>query len=74
MITRNGNGNLLGDRTIPLWLAAHRTPTLNYWSLIATTMLIKPNKDSRHRAGRIPLGRHRRQAADHSRETAPATR
>jgi hypothetical protein len=25
MITRNGNGNLLGDHTIPHWFAAHRT-------------------------------------------------
>jgi len=24
-----GNGNILGDRTIPHWLAAHRTPDLN---------------------------------------------
>jgi undecaprenyl-diphosphatase len=33
MITHNGNGDLLGDRTIPHWFAAHRTPTLNHWSL-----------------------------------------
>jgi undecaprenyl-diphosphatase len=33
MITHNGNGDLLGDRTIPRWFAAHRTPTLNHWSL-----------------------------------------
>ena len=26
MITHNGNGNLLGDDTIPHWFAAHRTP------------------------------------------------
>jgi undecaprenyl-diphosphatase len=38
MITRNGNGNLLGDRTIPLWLAAHRTPALTHWSLIASNL------------------------------------
>jgi undecaprenyl-diphosphatase len=25
----HGNGNILGDHTIPHWLAAHRTPTLN---------------------------------------------
>ena len=33
MITGNGNGNLLGDHTIPQWFAAHRTATLNHWSL-----------------------------------------
>jgi undecaprenyl-diphosphatase len=33
MITHNGNGDLLGDRTIPRWFLAHRTPTLNRWSL-----------------------------------------
>jgi undecaprenyl-diphosphatase len=33
MITHNGNGDLLGDRAIPRWFAAHRTPTLNRWSL-----------------------------------------
>jgi undecaprenyl-diphosphatase len=33
MITHNGNGDLLGDRTIPRWFLAHRTPTLNHWSL-----------------------------------------
>ncbi|HEX4289614.1 MAG TPA: phosphatase PAP2 family protein [Trebonia sp.] len=33
MITHNGNGDLLGDRTIPRWFAAHRTPSLNGWSL-----------------------------------------
>ena len=38
MITHNGNGDLLGDRTIPHWFAAHRTPTLNHWSLIASNL------------------------------------
>jgi undecaprenyl-diphosphatase len=38
MNTGNGNGNLLGDRTIPHWFAAHRTPTLNHWSLIASNL------------------------------------
>jgi undecaprenyl-diphosphatase len=33
MITHNGNGDLLGDRTIPRWFLAHRTPSLNGWSL-----------------------------------------
>ena len=38
MITHNGNGNLLGDHTIPHWFAAHRTPALNHWSLIASNL------------------------------------
>jgi undecaprenyl-diphosphatase len=38
MITRNGNGNLLGDHAIPHWFAAHRTPTLTHWSLIASNL------------------------------------
>ena len=38
MVTRNGNGNLLGDRTIPHWFAAQRTATLNHWSLIASNL------------------------------------
>jgi undecaprenyl-diphosphatase len=38
MITHNGNGNLLGDHTIPHWFAAHRTPTLNHWSLIVSSL------------------------------------
>jgi undecaprenyl-diphosphatase len=38
MITHNANGNLLGDQTIPHWFAAHRTPTLNHWSLIASNL------------------------------------
>jgi undecaprenyl-diphosphatase len=38
MITRNGNGNLLGDHAIPHWFAAHRTATLNHWSLIASNL------------------------------------
>jgi undecaprenyl-diphosphatase len=38
MITGNGNGNLLGDRTIPHWFAAQRTATLNHWSLIASNL------------------------------------
>jgi undecaprenyl-diphosphatase len=37
LLTREGNGNVLGDRTIPHWLAAHRTPGLTRWSLIFTT-------------------------------------
>jgi undecaprenyl-diphosphatase len=38
MITRNGNGNLLGDHAIPHWLAAQRTATLNHWSLIVSNL------------------------------------
>lgn len=38
MITHNGNGNLLGDHTIPHWFAAHRTATLNHWSLFVSNL------------------------------------
>jgi undecaprenyl-diphosphatase len=38
LITKDGNGNVLGDRTIPHWFAAHRTPGLTRWSLIFTTL------------------------------------
>jgi len=38
MITRNGNGNLLGDHTIPHWFVAQRTATLNHWSLFASNL------------------------------------
>ncbi len=38
LITKDGNGNVLGDRTIPHWLAAHRRPALNNWSLVFTTL------------------------------------
>jgi undecaprenyl-diphosphatase len=38
MITHNANGNLLGDHTIPHWFAAHRTPSLNHLSLIASNL------------------------------------
>ena len=34
LVTKHGNGNVLGDRTIPHWLAAHRTPTLDRWSQV----------------------------------------
>ena len=33
-----GNGNVLGDRTIPHWFAAHRTPGLTRWSEVFTTL------------------------------------
>ncbi len=38
LITKDGNGNVLGDRSIPQWFAAHRTPGLNGWSLVFTTI------------------------------------
>jgi undecaprenyl-diphosphatase len=38
LITKYGNGNVLGDHTVPHWLAAHRTPTLTRWSLVFTTL------------------------------------
>jgi undecaprenyl-diphosphatase len=38
LITKDGNGNVLGDHTIPHWFAAHRRPTLTHWSLIFTTL------------------------------------
>jgi Diacylglycerol kinase catalytic domain len=38
LITKNGNGNVLGDQTIPHWFAAHRTASWTHWSLIFTTL------------------------------------
>ena len=38
LITKGGNGNVLGDRTIPRWFAAHRTPSLNHWSQVISTL------------------------------------
>jgi undecaprenyl-diphosphatase len=38
LITKYGGGNVLGDRTIPHWFAAHRTPGLTHWSLIFSTL------------------------------------
>jgi undecaprenyl-diphosphatase len=38
MITHNGNGNLLGDHTIPHWFAGQHTATLNHWSLITSNL------------------------------------
>lgn len=38
LVTRSANRNVLGDSTVPRWLAAHRTPGLNGWSLIFTTL------------------------------------
>jgi undecaprenyl-diphosphatase len=38
LVVRFGNGNVLGDRTIPHWFAAHRTPGLTRWSEVFTTL------------------------------------
>jgi undecaprenyl-diphosphatase len=38
LVTRMGDGNVLGDRTIPHWFAAHRTPAGNRWSLVFSTV------------------------------------
>ena len=38
LITKDGNGNVLGDRTIPHWFAAHRTSSLNHWSQVISTL------------------------------------
>jgi undecaprenyl-diphosphatase len=38
LVTKAGNGNVLGDRTIPHWLAAHRTPGLTRWSEVFSTL------------------------------------
>jgi undecaprenyl-diphosphatase len=38
LITKDGNGNVLGDRTIPHWFAAHRAAGWTHWSLIFSTL------------------------------------
>jgi undecaprenyl-diphosphatase len=38
MLSKKGNGNVLGDHTIPHWFAAHRTPGLTSWSGIFSTL------------------------------------
>jgi undecaprenyl-diphosphatase len=38
LLTRDNDANVLGDITVPRWLAAHRTPTLTRWSLVFTTL------------------------------------
>jgi undecaprenyl-diphosphatase len=38
LITKDGHGNVLGDRTIPHWFAAHRTADWTRWSLVFTTL------------------------------------
>jgi undecaprenyl-diphosphatase len=38
LVLNYGNGNVLGDETIPHRLAAHRTPTMNGWSEVFSTL------------------------------------
>jgi undecaprenyl-diphosphatase len=38
LVTRFGNGNVLGDHTIPHWFAAHRTPGGDRWSMVFSTL------------------------------------
>jgi undecaprenyl-diphosphatase len=38
LVTKYGNGNVLGDHTIPHWFAAHRTPGGDRWSLVFSTL------------------------------------
>jgi undecaprenyl-diphosphatase len=38
LVIKVGNGNVLGDRTVPRWFAAHRTPSLTRWSEVFTTL------------------------------------
>jgi undecaprenyl-diphosphatase len=38
LVVKYGNGNVLGDRTIPHWFAAHRTPGLTTWSQVFSTL------------------------------------
>jgi undecaprenyl-diphosphatase len=38
LVVKFGNGNVLGDHTVPRWFAAHRTPSLTRWSEVFTTL------------------------------------
>jgi undecaprenyl-diphosphatase len=38
LVTKGVNGYVPGDRTIPHWFAAHRTPGWNRWSLVFSTL------------------------------------
>jgi undecaprenyl-diphosphatase len=38
LVLNYGNGNVLGDETIPHRLAAHRTPAMNGWSEVFSTL------------------------------------
>jgi undecaprenyl-diphosphatase len=74
MITRNANGNLLGDHTIPHWFAAHRTPALNHWSRCLRRV---PRRHPSLAAGGLPRRGHVRRTGrfpdDRGDGQAPAT-
>jgi undecaprenyl-diphosphatase len=38
LITRYGDGNVLGDHTIPHWLAAHRSSGWTWWSALSSSL------------------------------------
>jgi undecaprenyl-diphosphatase len=38
LVVKDRNGNVLGDRVVPRWFAAHRTPGWDRWSLIASAL------------------------------------
>lgn len=38
LVAGASNHNMLGDTTVPSWLAAHRTPALTRWSLVFSTL------------------------------------
>jgi undecaprenyl-diphosphatase len=38
LVLKAGDGNVLGDETVPRWFAAHRTPGWDRWSLIFSTL------------------------------------
>jgi undecaprenyl-diphosphatase len=38
LVTKYGNGNVLGDRTIPHWLAAHRSSGWTWWSALFSSL------------------------------------
>jgi undecaprenyl-diphosphatase len=38
LVVKYGNGNVLGDKTIPHWFAAHRAPTWTRWTQVVSTL------------------------------------
>ncbi|HEY2792560.1 MAG TPA: phosphatase PAP2 family protein [Micromonosporaceae bacterium] len=38
LVTKYGNGNVLGDHTIPHWLAAHRSSGWTWWSALFSSL------------------------------------
>jgi undecaprenyl-diphosphatase len=38
LVTKHGNGNVLGDTAVPHWFAAHRSPDLTRWSLVFSVL------------------------------------